>query len=164
MEASPAQPYDKVLANFGVLNCLAQRRTLAAALAQWVRPGGRVAFVLMSPCCPWEIAWHLGHGQVRMALRRLQSGSQAHLGEGASVRVWYPSPRRLCAEFAPYFRPVHAAGIGVLLPPSYLSPLVARWPRLFTRLARWERHLEEHFPWTWCADHYLIVLEREPLK
>jgi ubiquinone/menaquinone biosynthesis C-methylase UbiE len=155
--------YDKVLANFGVLNCLPDHRALAATLAQWLRPGGLVALVLMSPFCPWEIAWHLAHGRIRSAFRRFRSGSEAHIGNGSTVRVWYPSPRQLCAEFAPNFRPIHAAGIGILLPPAYLASLVTRWPRLFAHLAGWERHLEHHFPWTWCADHYLIILQRQPI-
>jgi hypothetical protein len=76
------------------------------------------------------------------------------------VRVWYPSPRRLRAEFAPAFRSIHTAGVGVLLPPSYLSHLVDRWPHFFSRLANWEQHLAERFPWTRLADHYLMVFER----
>jgi hypothetical protein len=159
----PSFLYDKVLANFGVLNCLPDRRALAATLAQWVRPGGHLALVLMSPFCPWEIIWHLAHGQIRPALRRFRKGDKAHLGNGTTVRVWYPSPRHLCAEFAPHFRHVHAAGIGILLPPSYLRGLATRWPYFFARMARWERCLEEQFPWTWCADHYLVVLERGPV-
>jgi SAM-dependent methyltransferase len=154
----PNSHFDAVLANFGVLNCLPDRRPLASLLARWVRPGGRVALVVMSPICPWEIAWYMAHGQIRTAFRRFR-GVEARLGQGR-VRVWYPSPRRLAAEFAPAFRPIRAAGVGVLLPPSYLSHLVERWPRFFSRLASWEQHLAEHFPWTWLADHYLMVFER----
>jgi ubiquinone/menaquinone biosynthesis C-methylase UbiE len=157
---TPHSRYDAVLANFGVLNCLPDRRPLAEVLARWVRPGGRVALVMMSPLCPWEIAWYTAHGQIRPGFRRLRSGVEARLGDSATVRVWYPSARRLRAEFAPDFRPVQAAGIGVLLPPSYLSHLVDRRPRLFARLAAWETRLPGRFPWTWPADHYLQVFER----
>lgn len=161
---TPSSQYDAVLANFGVLNCLADRRPLAGRLARWVRPGGRVALVVMSPICPWELAWYVAHGQIDIALRRFRSGVEARLGNGqvpaGRVRVWYPSPHRLRTEFVPYFRPVYAAGIGVLLPPSYLSHLVDRWPQFFARLAVWEPHLAERFPWTWLNDHYLIVFER----
>jgi SAM-dependent methyltransferase len=160
--------YDAVLANFGVLNCLSNRRPLAAVLAQWVRPGGRVALVMMSPICPWEMAWYTMHGQICPAFRRFRSGVEARLGPrgfpGATMPVWYPSPRRLRAEFAPAFQLVHAAGIGVLLPPSYLSHLVDRWPRFFARLSVWERHLAGQFPWTWLADHYLMIFERRPVS
>jgi ubiquinone/menaquinone biosynthesis C-methylase UbiE len=152
--------YDAVLANFGVLNCLPDRRPLAVVLARWVRPGGRVALVVMPPVCPWEMAWYTAHGQLGRAFRRFQAGGEAHLGDGATVRVWYPSPRRLRAEFAPAFRLVYTAGIGVLLPPSYLAHLVDRWPRVFAQLATWEADLPGGWLWSWLADHYLMVFER----
>ena len=83
--------FDAALANFGVLNCLPDRRAVAERLAGWLRPGGRAAVVVMSPLCPWEIGWHLAHGRLRTAARRLRPGSVARIGDGATVRVWYPS-------------------------------------------------------------------------
>jgi len=74
------EPFDGAFSNFGALNCLAERRSLAEALAGWVRPGGRVVLVLMGPVCAWEIVWHLGHGQPRKAFRRLRIGAAAHVG------------------------------------------------------------------------------------
>jgi len=154
---------DGAFSSFGALNCLPDRRALASTLAAWVRPGGRLVLVLMGPLCAWEIGWHLIRGQPRRAIRRLaagRDGTLAHTGGGASVRVWYPTPRRLRAEFAPAFRHVRTVGIGVLLPPSYLAGLVERRPRTFTRLAAIERRIAGRFPWPWLADHYLMVLER----
>jgi SAM-dependent methyltransferase len=153
-------PFDGALSNFGALNCLPDRRPLARALAAWVRPGGKILLVLMGPLCPWEIAWHLLHGQPRIAVRRLRSGRPARLGDGATVRVWYPSPRRLRAEFAPFFQHAHTFSIGALLPPTHLSHLVERWPRPFHRLAAWERRWSDRLPLTWLNDHYLAVLQR----
>jgi 2-polyprenyl-3-methyl-5-hydroxy-6-metoxy-1,4-benzoquinol methylase len=153
--------YDGVLANFGVLNCLPDRRALAAGLAGWVWPGGWAALVVMSPLCPWEIGWYGLHGQFGRALRRLRAGARAHVGAGVYLPVWYPSPRRLAREMAPHFRPRRLVGIGAFLPPSYLSHLVERWPRLFARLAAAETRLAGRFPWTWLNDHYLMVLERQ---
>jgi len=149
-----------VVSNFGALNCVPDRRPIAAALARCVQPGGKVVVVVMGPLCPWEMAWHLLHGQVRTALRRFRGGLHAHAGAGAHVRVWYPSPRTTLREFAPSFRPVSAMGIGVLLPPTYLCHFVERRPALFERLATGERRCREHLPWTWLNDHYLLVLER----
>ncbi|MFQ5854084.1 MAG: class I SAM-dependent methyltransferase [Anaerolineae bacterium] len=157
---SPISSFDGAFSNFGALNCLPDRRPIAEALAQWVRPGGRVVLVVMGPLCPWEVVWHLAHGEVRAAFRRFRSGVVAHVGGGATARVWYPSPRRLRAEFAPYFRHLETVGIGALLPPSYLNHLVERWPRLFKTLATLERRLGHVFPWPWLNDHYLTVCER----
>jgi hypothetical protein len=116
--------------------------------------------VVMSPFCPWEIAWHLLHGDVRTALRRFRSGEEAHVGWGETVPVWYPSSGLLRSQFAPFFRHVETVGIGALLPPMYLSHLVNRWPGLFQRLGILERRWCSHFPWTRLNDHYLIVFER----
>jgi len=152
--------WDGALADFGVLNCIADRRALAAALARWVRPGGHVVLVPMGPLCLWEVGWHLLHGRVRTAFRRFRSGASARLGHGTAVRVWYPSPGRLRAELAPYFRPVHMMGLGVFLPPTDLSPWVERRPRLLEHLERWERRIRR-FPLTaWLGDHYLVVFVR----
>lgn len=157
----PTPQYDAVLANFGVLNCLPDRRALASTLARWVRPGGRMALVVMSPICPWEIIWHLAHGQIRTALRRFRSGVRAHVGRGTTVRVWYPSPRRLQQEFTLHFHHVQTVGIGTLLPPSYLAHLVNRWPHFFEHVAGWDQQLGQRWPWTWLNDHYLAIFERK---
>lgn len=152
--------FSGAFSNFGPLNCLPDRRNVAAALGQWVRPGGRVVLVLMAPVCPWEIGWHLLHGQVRPAFRRFRSGGEAHVGDGKTIRVWYPSPRTVAAEFAPTFETRELVGIGSLLPPSYLSGLVDRYRGVFDRLARADRRVGGVWPWTWLNDHFLMVLER----
>lgn len=160
IENPKSKIFDGVFSNFGPLNCLPDRRPLAAALAAGVRPGGRVALVVMSPLCPWEIAWHLAHGEAAKALRRWRPGEEAHVGGGATVPVWYPTPLGLRREFRHHFRHVATVGIGVLLPPSYLDHLVERWPRHFEALAPLDRRLGRSFPWTWLNDHYLAVFER----
>lgn len=157
---APGRTFDGVLSNFGALNCLADRHPIARALAGWLRPGGRAALVVMGPFCPWEITWHLFHGQVRNAVRRFRSGVPAHIGAGVRLPVWYPSPCRIRSEFTPFFRHTATVGIGVLLPPTYLGHLIERRPGLFYRLAVWERRWHTHFPWNWLNDHYLIVFER----
>jgi SAM-dependent methyltransferase len=153
-------PFDGAFSDFGALNCLADRRPVAQKLAEWVRPGGRVALVLMGPLCGWEIAWHLGRGRPRSAFRRFRSGAPAHVGDGATVPVWYPSPRRLRAELHPWFRHRETAAVGVLLPPSFLAELVERRARAFERLRRLERRIARRFPFPWLADHYVGVFER----
>jgi SAM-dependent methyltransferase len=159
-DGPPSNQFDGALSNFGALNCLADRRPLAAWLAEMVRPGGRVALVVMGPCCPWEVAWHLAHGQLHSATRRFRPGGRAALGAGAGLRVWYPSPRRLRAELEPHFRLRGTQAIGVLLPPGELAHLVDRWPRAFARLASLERRLCCGGVWSWLSDHYLAIFER----
>lgn len=153
--------YDGAFASFGPLNCVPDRRVLAGALARLVRPGGRLVLVVMGPVCPWEIVWHLGRGRVRTAVRRFRAGAPARVGDGESLRVWYPSCGRLQDELAPAFRTLEVAGLGLLLPTSEMSRLVERAPRLFRAIARLDRQFARTLPWRWLNDHYLIVLERE---
>ncbi len=154
------QCYDGAIANFGALNCMADRQLLARWLAGMVKPGGRVALVLIGPICAWEIGWHVLRGDMRRAFRRMRAGQAAHTGGGSAVQTWFPSPQQLCAEFAPDFRPSGLYAIGGLLPPPYLEPLVARYPDLFGTLALLDRHVAGSWPWPYVSDHYLAVFER----
>jgi SAM-dependent methyltransferase len=151
---------DGAFSSFGALNCLPDRRQLASALAGLVRPERHVVVVLMGPVCPWEIVWHLAHGQLRTAFRRFRSGVEAHVGGGETTHVWYPSPRRIRREFLPHFRHLETVGIGAILPPSYLSRWVDRWPGIFGRLAVLDSRLGNSSLCTWLNDHYLVRLER----
>jgi hypothetical protein len=105
----------------------------------------------------WEVAWYALHADLGRAVRRWRSGAPAQVGQAARLPVWYPSPGRLRAELAPVFRLKRLQGLGTLLPPSYLSHLVDRWPNLFTRLAAYDARLPGS---PWLADHYVAVFER----
>lgn len=152
--------FDGVFSNFGPLNCVANRRTLATGLAQVVRPGGTVALVVMGPICPWEIAWHLLHAEPRTAIRRFRSGAQASVGEHGQLPVWYPSARRIQRDFQRYFTVRDTCGIGLLLPPTGLAGVVDRAPRIFRRIAAIDRKFAGSWLWRIMSDHYLIILER----
>lgn len=157
--AGNADTFDGIVSNFGPLNCVEDRDALIGQLAGLLQPGGRVVVVVMGPLCPWEIGWHLLHAEPRSAIRRFRSGATATVGEG-TLRVWYPSARRLEREFSPYFRTLEVAGIGMLLPPSGLAPLADRAPRLFGKLASIDRRAAGTTLWRWLNDHYLMMLER----
>jgi SAM-dependent methyltransferase len=151
-----ASAYDGALADFGVLNCVADRRVPGRALAERLKAGAALVAVVMGPLCVWEVGWYALHGDLRRAGRRWRSGGLAQVGN-ASLPVWYPSPSRLRAELAGGFRLKRLVGLGTLLPPSYLSHLVDRWPKVFTRLADYDARLPGS---PWLADHYLAVFER----
>ena len=155
-----ATPYDGVLANFGPINCVEDRRAVAERLATVVRPGGRVVLGVMGPLCPWEWGWFLLHGQPRNAARRWRSGVTARVPGGGALRVWYPSARRLEREFAPHFRRLELSGVGLLLPPSELGGLVERAPRFFGKLAALDRRCAGWLPWRVFNDNYLLTLVR----
>ncbi|MEL6272047.1 MAG: class I SAM-dependent methyltransferase [Chloroflexota bacterium] len=152
------QTFDGVFANFGVLNCAEDLPVVAEFLSQHTTPGAWVALVMMNPVCAWEIGWHLAKLDVRRAFRRLKPGHMAHAGSGEQIRVWYPSPGQVRRTFAPWFEHEATHAIGVLLPPSYVSHVVARYPRTFGRLAAFDRTAGTRF--YNLSDHYLIVMRR----
>ncbi|MCI0393712.1 MAG: class I SAM-dependent methyltransferase [Chloroflexi bacterium] len=151
------QLFDGAFSNFGGLNTIGDWRPLAGALAEIVRPGGKLILVPMGPFCPWEIGWHLLHGQARVAFRRLGGRAKARIGP-AAIPVWYPPAGRLRRDFAPWFRHLCTESLGLWLPPSYLEHLLKRWSGLFGRLNRLEE-ATARLTGGW-GDHYLMVLER----
>jgi ubiquinone/menaquinone biosynthesis C-methylase UbiE len=155
-----AAPFDGALANFGVVNCIADRIALAGRLAALLRPRGRAVIVAMGRACLWEIAWRLAHGEVRGAFRRFDSPATARLPGGGALSVWYPPPARLAADFAPRFDAVETIALGSFLPPTDLAPLVEHRPRAFAALAALDRRFSRARLAIHLADHYVSVFER----
>lgn len=149
--------YTGAFSNFGGLNTIAEWDQLAGALAQLVAPGGRLVLVPMGPICPWEIGWHMLHGQSQLALRRFRQPAIAEIGE-THIPIWYPSPRRLRRAFAPWFTHRSTRSLGLWLPTSSLSRWVDRFPRFFALMDRLE-NATARLSAGW-GDHYLILLER----
>lgn len=149
--------FDGAYSNFGGLNTINTWPLLAERLAQVIKPGGKLVLVPMGPFCPWEIAWHLGHGQLKTAFRRFGRSAPAKIG-GAVIPIWYPSARRLRSAFSPWFEHCLTESLGLWLPPSYLEHLVKRWPALFGPLngleARTARLTRD-----W-GDHYIVIFRR----
>ncbi len=153
--------FDGVYSNFGPLNCVVDRRNVAAWLATRVMPGGKALFGVMSPLCLWELAWHGLHLDFRTATRRLRRGT-VFQPEGVSrpLEIFYPTIRSMTRDFAPWFRRIHVEGIGVFLPPSDVLAAVEKRPRLLGVLTAVETRFSRS-PWlALFADHYWIEFER----
>jgi len=154
--ATPAPPpfeFDGALSNFGGLNCVRDLSPLARALAQRIRPGGRLIVVMLGRWCAWEILWYLAHLEPH--------GAEAAIGN-RKVRVWYPSPGRLRSVFAPEFKLKRIVGVGVFLPPSYLQAGFTHRNRLLRLLRRLEELLASSFFLRRFGDHILFDYERIP--
>ncbi len=182
----PLSSFDGVLSNFGALNCVANPSANSAGaglqslifnLSQWTKPHARLVFVVMGPFCPWEIVWHLAHGQVRQAFRRFaRDGARARVGDN-TVRVFYPSSRTLINLCEPYFKSLRVSGLGVFIPPPYVQSrqysvsssqidtsnlaIVPRTALWLLNTAHWlERRVAHRFPFNQWGDHYILELER----
>jgi ubiquinone/menaquinone biosynthesis C-methylase UbiE len=147
------QHFDAVLSNFGALNCVEDLDSLREPLARMVRPGGYLAICLLGRFCVWETAWALLHRQPSKAFRRWRKSVMSSLG----VRVFYPSRKRLEAAFRPRFTLVSWFGIGLCVPPSYVTGLSTG---VLQKLDAFDRRVA-HWPvlrgW---SDHRLFVFVR----
>ena len=146
--------FDGVISDFGALNCLPRLDVIRAPLARLVRSGGYLAICTMGRFCLWETVWYLLRARPRKAFRRwCRRGATSSLG----VRVYHPSIRQLKQAFLPDFSLVHWCGVGISIPPSYVTGLS---DRVLTRLASFESLIAHHPPWRALADHRLLIFTR----
>ncbi len=146
--------YDGVISDFGALNCVRRLDRLRGPLARLVRSGGYLAICLMGRFCFWETAWYLLHAEWRKAFRRWRC-------EGATwsnrVRVYYPSIRQIRRALLPDFSLIEWRGIGVTVPPSYVTGIS---DGALTRLSRFDSYVEQKPMWRAVADHRLLIFVR----
>jgi len=145
--------FDGVVSNFGALNCVNSLASVAWSLARMVRSGGHLALCFMSPVCFWEIAFHLMYAEPGKAFRRLRGCADSSLG----VSVFYPSGAAIVAAFQSAFRLLRFYGIGVFVPPSYVTVFT---DREVERLSAFDRRLAHKPVLRSVADHRLYVFER----
>ena len=147
------ETFDVVLSNFGALNCIESLDSLSEPLARLVKPGGHLAICVIGRFCIWETGWALLRGQFAKAFRRWRSSAMSSLG----FRVFYPSKRRLEAALHPKFRLLDWRGIGLTVPPSYVTSLSAA---TLNKLDAFDRHAAHRPILRALADHRLFVFER----
>ncbi|HKP54300.1 MAG TPA: class I SAM-dependent methyltransferase [Chloroflexia bacterium] len=157
------QSFDGVYSSFGPLNCEPDLAPIAGALADLVRPGGRVVLSLINRYCLWETAWYLAAGQPRLAFRRWHGVSEATVRaewQHERVTIFYWTPGHFERTFGLYFRTTRHMALPWLLPPQYLDGLVRNRPRLFKRMARIDRRLSNRWPFYALGDHFLLEMVR----
>jgi hypothetical protein len=145
--------FDGAIANFGVWNCISCPETMCDLLGSRLVPGAHCALCVMGNFCVWELLWFAFGGNFRKATRRWKGTAPA---SGLGISVTYHSIARLRRAMAPDFRLRRVVGIGITVPPSYVS-----LPRMFFRLFGWIDRFLEALPLTArMADHCLLIFER----
>ena len=150
--------------SFGPLNCEPDLRPVELALAELVRPGGKVVVSLLNRFCAWETLWHLARLQPRVAFRRW--GGRAHATVRAAwgderVPVYYWTPGTVEHLFQPHFATVRRTALTWALPPPYLARLVRDRPEMFRRMAHLEKRLASSWPFNSVGDHVVLEMVRK---
>ncbi|HEY4088031.1 MAG TPA: class I SAM-dependent methyltransferase [Bryobacteraceae bacterium] len=148
--------FDGVLSNFGALNCVQDLRVMREPLARRMRPGGWLAICLIGRVCAWESIWYLLRGDLTRATRRWSGEASSSLAS----RVFYPTVANVRDAFAPDFTLHSWHGIGLAVPPSYVTGLSAVTVRRFANL---DRHLASLPLLRACSDHRLLLFRKAPL-
>jgi len=147
--------FDGVLSNFGALNCIRRLDAIRRPLARLVRPGGYLAICIMGCFCLWETVWYLLRARPQQAIRRWGGcGVTSSLG----VQVYYPSITQLQQAFLPDFSLVDWCGVGISIPPSFVTSLS---DRVLSGLADFENLVAHRSPWRALGDHRLLVFARK---
>jgi SAM-dependent methyltransferase len=145
--------FDGVLSNFGALNCVSSLPTVAATLGRIVRRHGRLALCFLSRFCLWETVYFLLTGEPSKAFRRLRGQAGSSIG----AQVFYPTDRTIVAAFQPDFRLVKSCGVGLAVPPSYVTA-ITDWE--IEKLSALDRCLA-HWPiLRSVSDHRLYIFEK----
>lgn len=148
-------PFDGAMSNFSGLNCVQDLSLAARSLGKLLRPGAIAVFCMVGRIAPWEIAWHLAHGDTKKAMRRLHPVS-----DDPRIQVHYPPVRTIARIFAPEFRLLQWRGVGVAVPPSSMEPVAKKFPTLLKCLARVDRWLTSCPGVKGLADCVLLFFER----
>jgi ubiquinone/menaquinone biosynthesis C-methylase UbiE len=154
-------PYDLVFSNLGGLNCTDDLAAVAGGLADVLKPGGSIVWVVMPPVCPWEMAQVL-RGHVSTAKRRFsRGGTLANVG-GERVRTWYHSPSKVTRALGPAFRVEKLRSFCFFAPPSYFGGFVRRHPGVVRMLAGLDDALGGVWPFNRGGDFFALTARYEP--
>ena len=144
--------FDGVISNFGAMNCIRDLDAVREHLARLMRPGGYLAICVMGRFCLWETAWYALRGQPGKAFRRWRQGNSS-LG----VPVFYPSIKQIRKSFTPDFKLVSWNGVGIAVPPSYVTGLSNRF---LTKLAVFDHQVSHLSPVRELSDHRLLIFKK----
>jgi SAM-dependent methyltransferase len=151
--------FDGAFSNFSGLNCVADLNQTAYVLSALLTRGAPVVICLSTRFCLWEMVWFSLRGQFRKAFRRCSGFATAQMGS-FTVKVHYPTLRAVRRSFSSFFHMRSCMGIGVAVPPSYMEPLVRRYPRFLGWLSRIDKFICRLPGFRTLGDHMLIHFER----
>jgi hypothetical protein len=104
--------------------------------------------------------WHGVHLDFRTATRRLRKSTPFKLADSSQIDIYYPTPRRITRDFAPYFKRTYIEGLGIILPTSDAYGVVEKRARLLRVMQGMDGYVSRVKALAVLADHYWIEFER----
>jgi ubiquinone/menaquinone biosynthesis C-methylase UbiE len=155
--------FDMVFSNFGGLNCLSpdQFKELSKKVAHLLNPKGVFVAVIMSRKCAWEQLYFLAKRDSSKSNRRLSKDSLDITVDGSVVSTWFYSPKEIVEMVNDQLKHQITKPVGIGYPPSYLNPLVEKFPMLKGVSLMMEDLFGNSSALANRADHFLITFTKE---
>jgi ubiquinone/menaquinone biosynthesis C-methylase UbiE len=154
--------FDLIFSNFSVLNCLdpAGLQEAAAKFYSFLKPEGKMIFVLFGTRCLWERIYFLMKGR-RKEMNRRESGKHVFAGVlNLGMQIHYYSPGELRKIFGNLFVAIKIKPVGFFLPPSYMEKFFIR-RKIFLGILEFTERLCGSFSFlSDFADHYIIEFRK----
>lgn len=146
--------FDGALSNFGAMNCVEHLDRVARALASLIRPGGYFIVCTIGRFCLRETLHYTARLEFPSAIRRFRGQT---LWPRTGLRLFYPSVHQLATAFRSYFSLIDWIGVGLFVPPSYITGIA---DSALTRLDSLDRRLAHRRVLRGCCDHRLVIFRR----
>jgi ubiquinone/menaquinone biosynthesis C-methylase UbiE len=146
--------FDGALSNFGAMNCISDIGVLLPALSRLIRPGGKLAICLIGRFCVCETLHYFAKGEASKAIRRWSGVTQS---QSLNLTIHYPTVSHVQRALRPGFTLRADAGIGLCVPPSFVTGVSESSLSSLDAIDRMLAHLPFFRS---LADHRLLIFER----
>ena len=151
--------FDGAFSNYG-LNYVADLRVVAEGLRPLIKGSGAFSCVLASRYCLLETAALTARGDFREAFRRQAFRPERRFADGTSLPLYYHRAGEVAEAFSSGFKAKAILGLGVFIPPPYLSGFYTRHAKLFRILHALENRFRGTFPFSRLGDGLLMEFRR----
>lgn len=155
------KPFDLVLANFGVVNCVGDLGRLGRQIESVLADGGTAVLVPMSRIVPWEQVPALARLNLTMAGRRFGQ-RLVDSADASTASVRYYTCRSLIRALGGRWRLVSAHALGWALPTFERRAAVQDRPKLLGALGALDKFGAGPLGRIGFGDHQVVVVERMP--
>lgn len=153
--------FDIIFSNFAGLNCIneTELKKLNSDFSLLLKHGGKLIMVLLGKYCWIERMYFMLKRDFKKSKRRAVT-SEANLGNGSTQTTWCYSVREVQHYFSA-FKLIGHKPVGIIIPPSYIEPLLKRIKFIIPLMQHLERIFSKFSSLSNYGDHVFIVMSKE---